>query len=59
MTPPEKPVATERSLRFVRFAKNAMALPSPVDRPAAIVSPKAIPTLLVDVRPSRARQAHR
>jgi hypothetical protein len=44
MTPAENPVATDRSLRFVRFAKNAIALPSPVDSPAATVSPNATPT---------------
>jgi hypothetical protein len=57
MTPAENPVATERSLRFVRFAKNAIALPTPVDSPAAIVRPNAIPTLLACVHPSRARAA--
>ena len=35
MTPAENPVATESSRRFVRLAKNAIALPSPVDSPAA------------------------
>jgi hypothetical protein len=44
MTPAENPVATDRSRRFVRFAKNAIVLPIPVDSPAATVNPNAAPT---------------
>ena len=37
ITPAENPTAAERNFVLVRLAKNAMRLPTPVDRPAIIV----------------------
>ena len=37
ITPAENPNAAERNFVLVRLAKNAMRLPTPVDRPAIIV----------------------
>ncbi len=42
ITPAENPRAIVRSFVFVRLAKNARALPMPVDRPANNVRPNAI-----------------
>ena len=42
MTPAEKPRDTARNVALVRLAKNAMAEPMPVARPARSVRVKAI-----------------
>ncbi|MFZ2146598.1 MAG: hypothetical protein WAV28_05200 [Sedimentisphaerales bacterium] len=42
ITPAEKPRAVESNFVLVRLAKNAKALPNPVDRPANSVNPNAI-----------------
>ena len=41
MTPAENPNESDRNLVLVRLAKNAMALPIPVDKPAKRVNPNA------------------
>jgi hypothetical protein len=41
MTPAENPKETVRKRVFVLLAKNARALPTPVDKPAKTVRPKA------------------
>jgi hypothetical protein len=47
ITPAENPRTPDNSLVFVRFVKNAIRLPIPVDNPAIRVSPKAISTSLL------------
>ena len=41
ITPAEKPSAVERNFVFCALAKNDIRLPSPVERPATSVSPRA------------------
>jgi len=49
MTPAEKPSETARKRGLVFLAKNASALPMPVDNPAIRVSAKAIITVFVSI----------
>jgi hypothetical protein len=49
ITPALKPKEIERNRLFVLFAKNAIALPMPVDNPARSVSEKANKTVLISM----------
>jgi len=49
ITPAEKPRASDRNFLLVVLARTAMALPTPVERPAMAVSAKAMRTAEVSI----------